>query len=318
MNPVKPMAMRDAFLNHLLEAMRQHEDVFLVTDDFGAPTLDKIRAEFGERFINVGIAEQSAVNVATGLAIEGFTTYAYGIAGFMCMRCYEQIRTNLSMAAQQRPLNVNIVGVGAGLSYDISGPSHHCLEDITLMRLLPHIDVFSPSDWTLTARVAEWSLRNHRPKYIRLDSKPVPRIYSSDLPANLEDGYCELVQGGDTCVVATGFMTQVAQRALTQSVDRVGLVDVFAFRPLNEERLFRTLEKYQRIVTVEEGFINRGGLDMLVTGLLARHGAHITVHALGVNDHYLFDVGHRSHLHQLCGMDEPGILQAIAAPVRES
>ena len=314
MSDARSMTMRDAFFDRLLEAMRQHENIFIVTDDFGAPALDKIRSEFGDRFINVGIAEQSAVNVATGLAIEGFTTYAFGIAGFMSMRCYEQIRTNLSMAAHVRPLNVNIVGVGAGLSYDLSGPSHHCLEDITLMRLLPHLEVFSPSDWALAARVAERSVHSHRPKYIRLDSKPVPRLYPDDAPVNLEDGFCELAQGGDACIVATGFMTQVAQRALDRAPGRFGLVDFFAFRPVNEDLLLSVLKKYRRVVTIEEGFIHRGGLDTLVIDLLARHGVHIAVHPLGVNDRYIFDVGNRARLHQLCGMDEAGILQAVAAP----
>jgi transketolase len=314
MNPAQTMTMRDAFLGVLLEAMRKDEKIFIVTDDFGAPTLDKIRSEFKDRFINVGIAEQSAVNVATGLAIEEFTAYAYGIAGFMSMRCYEQIRSNLAMAAQVRPLNVNIVGVGAGLSYDLSGPSHHCLEDLTLMRLLPNVEVFSPSDWTLAARIAERSLRQCCPKYIRLDSKPVPRLYDDGATVNLEDGFCELAQGGDTCVVATGFMTQVARRALAQSAAPAGLVDVFAFKPLDEDALFRVLEQYRRVVTVEEGFVNRGSLDAMVAGLLARRGARIGLRALGVNDRYLFEVGNRAHLHKLCGMDEQGILQAIAAP----
>lgn len=314
MTTEKPLAMRDVFLQHLLEALRRREKIFIVTDDFGSPVLDKIRHEFGDHFINVGIAEQNAINIATGLAAEGFTVFAYGIASFMSMRCYEQIRTNLSMASQQRALNVNIVGVGAGLSYDISGPSHHCLEDITLMRLLPHIEVFSPSDWTLTTRVTEWSLRHPRPKYIRLDSKPVPRLYADGGPVTVEDGFCELAHGGDTCVVATGFMTQVARRALDQSAIRFGLVDVFAFRPLDEDRLLGVLKKYRRVVTLEEGFIHRGGLDTVVIGLLARHGVQMAVHPLGVNDRYLFDIGHRARLHQLCGMDEAGILQAVAAP----
>ena len=314
MTTEKPRAMRDAFLQYLLEALRRREKMFIVTDDFGAPMLDHIRSEFGDYFINVGIAEQNAINVATGLAIEGATVFAYGIAGFMSMRCYEQIRTNLSMASQQRALNVNIVGVGAGLSYDIAGPSHHCLEDITLMRLLPHIEVFSPSDWVLTTRMAEWSLRHPRPKYIRLDSKPVPRLYPDDAPVNLEDGFCELAQGGDACIVATGFMTQVAQRALDRAPGRFGLVDFFAFRPVNEDLLLSVLKKYRRVVTIEEGFIHRGGLDTLVIDLLARHGVHIAVHPLGVNDRYIFDVGNRARLHQLCGMDEAGILQAVAAP----
>ncbi len=314
MNPPKSMTMRDVFLGRLYAALKEGEKVFIVTDDFGAPTLDKIRTEFKDRFVNVGIAEQNAVNVATGLALEGFTAYAYGIAGFMTMRCYEQIRTNLSMAAQLRPLNVNIVGVGAGFSYDVSGPSHHCLEDITLMRLLPNMEVLSPSDWVMASRFAERSLRVNKPKYIRLDSKTVPQIYAEDAVVSLEEGFHELAQGDDTCVVATGFMTQVARRALAQTSATVGLVDLFSFKPLNEERLFGVLNKYRQIVTVEEGFIRRGGLDALIVGLLARRGAAIPVRALGVDDRFIYDVGNRAHLHKLAGMGEEDILQAVAAP----
>jgi len=319
MNPPQTMTMRDVFLTRLNTALKASENVFIVTDDFGAPTLDKIRSDFKDRFVNVGIAEQNAVNVATGLALEGFTVYAYGIAGFMTMRCFEQIRTNLSMAAQLRPLNVNIVGVGSGFSYDVSGPSHHCLEDITLMRLLPNIEVLSPSDWVMASRFAERSLRINKPKYIRLDSKPVPQIYAEDEEINLNDGFHELVAGAGTCVVATGFMTQVAQRALARlgagparAVVPVGLVDLFSFKPLNEERLFRMLEKYRHVVTVEEGFIRRGGLDALIVGLLAGRGAATTVCSLGVEDRFIYNVGNRSLLHKLAGMDEEGILQAIA------
>jgi transketolase len=314
MNPPASMTMRDAFLGRLYAALKEGERVFLVTDDFGAPTLDKIRTEFKDRFVNVGIAEQNAVNVATGLALEGFTAYAYGIAGFMAMRCYEQIRTNLSMAAQLRPLNVNIIGVGAGFSYDVSGPSHHCLEDITLMRLLPNMELFSPGDWVTASRVAERSLRVNKPKYIRLDSKPVPQIYPEDMAVTLDDGFHELEQGADTCVVATGFMTQVARRALAQTNAPIGLVDLFSFSPLNEERLAGVLKRYRRIVTVEEGFIRRGGLDALIVGLLARRGAAIPVRALGVDDRFIYDVGNRAHLHKLAGMGEENILQAITAP----
>lgn len=305
------MAMRDAFLGRLHVAMATDPRAFIVSDDFGAPTLDRIRKDFPDRFVNVGIAEQNAVNVATGLALEGFVSFAYGIAGFMTMRCYEQIRTNLSMAAQLRPINANIVGVGAGISYDLSGPSHHCLEDLTLMRLLPNLEVFSPSDWALAAEIASHALQSPRPKYIRLDSKPVPRIYPEGKLPRLADGFHELAVGRDTCLVATGYMTHVALRAAARAPEPLGVVDLFAFRPLDEDLLLRTLAKYRRVITIEEAFIQRGGLDALVIGLLSRAEAAVRVRALGIFDRFLFEVGNRAHLHRLCGLDEEGILRAV-------
>ena len=161
-------SMRDVFLERIHAAMQQRDDIFLVSDDFGSRVLDKIRADFGDRFINVGIAEQNCINVAAGLALEGFTVYAYGIACFMSMRSFEQIRVNVSMTSQLRPMNLNIVGVGAGMSYDVSGPSHHCLEDLTLLRLLPHVDLFSPSDWQTAARLADYSVAEGRSQVLPL------------------------------------------------------------------------------------------------------------------------------------------------------
>jgi transketolase len=315
MNPApQTMTMRDAFLGRLHAAMAGDERIFIVTDDFGAPTLDRIRADFPDRYINVGIAEQNAINVATGLALEGHVSYAYGIAGFMTMRCYEQIRTNLSMAAELRALNANIVGVGAGVGYDLSGPSHHCLEDITLMRLLPNLEVFSPSDWLLTGEIAAYTVRSQHPKYIRLDSKPLPALYRPAALPRIETGFHEFAAGKTACIVATGYMTHVALRAAAQSSEPVGVIDLFAFRPLSEKLLFQTLSRYRRVVTVEEGFIHRGGLDAMITQLLTHGGATTRVRALGVNDRYLFDVGNRAHLHKLCAMDEPAILDALTRP----
>lgn len=92
----KPQAMRDAFLTSLIEAMREHENITFIAADFGSPVLDRLRAEFPDRFLNVGIAEQNLINVSAGMALEGHIVFAYAIANFITMRCFEQIRINLA------------------------------------------------------------------------------------------------------------------------------------------------------------------------------------------------------------------------------
>ncbi len=151
--------MRDVFIEQVYHRMRDNKNIFFLCADFGSPKLDKLKEDFQDRFINVGIAEQNLINVSTGLALEGFTVYSYAIAPFLAMRAYEQIRINLSLHAQLREVNINLVGVGAGLSYDVSGPTHHCLEDITIMKVLPNLEVFSPSDWMLTQGFIDYSIR---------------------------------------------------------------------------------------------------------------------------------------------------------------
>ena len=96
----KPLAMRDALLENVWAHMVSDENIFFVTADFGSPVLDKIRADFPKRFVNVGIAEQNLINISSGLSLEGYKVFAYAIAPFITMRCFEQLRVNLALDAQ--------------------------------------------------------------------------------------------------------------------------------------------------------------------------------------------------------------------------
>ncbi len=194
MNPEQTTKiMRDVLIEEIYKKMSQNDRIFFLSADFGAPALDKLRKDFSDRFINVGIAEQNLINVATGLALENYIVYAYAIAPFLTMRAYEQIRLNLSVSSQIKPVNVNLIGVGAGVSYDVAGPTHHCLEDISIMRILPNMTVFSPSDWKLVENFVNYSIDKKMPKYLRLDGKPVIGIYENINDLNIEKGFYELL-----------------------------------------------------------------------------------------------------------------------------
>lgn len=306
--------MRDVFIEEIYRRMHDDDKLFFLSADFGSPKLDKLREDFKERFINVGIAEQNLINISTGLALEGFTVYAYAIAPFLTMRAYEQIRVNLSLHSQLKEININLIGVGAGLSYDVSGPTHHCLEDITIMRTLPNFIVFSPSDWVLAYRFVDYSIKVKKPKYIRFDGKPLPRIYDSTEDVDLGKGFCELRKGEKVCLVATGYMTHKAIKIANLLMDRnisIGVIDVFLLKPLSEELFFESLSKYKCVITLEEAYINKGGLDSLVASILDRENSHIRLKRLGFKDFYVFDMGSREHLHKLNNLDEGSIIKTI-------
>lgn len=308
--------MRDVFIVRLCERMKDDKSIFFLAADFGSPKLDKLRADFSDRFINVGIAEQNLVNVATGLALEGFAVYAYAIAPFMIMRAYEQIRNNLSLLSHTHDINVNLVGVGAGLSYDVSGPTHHSVEDICIVRALPNMTVFSPSDWTLAEKFVDYSIRNKSPKYIRFDGKPLPALYDASANADIEKGFHELAKGDELCLVSTGYMTHTAIKALDRLRKEnisVGLIDIFLIKPAREELLYDALSAYNNIMTIEEGFINKGGLDALVAQILSNRDIPCRQKNLGFADEYTFEIGGREYLHKLCGLDE----ESIAASAKE-
>ena len=291
--------MRDTLIKRVCEQMHSDDSIFFLSADMGAPSLDSIRTDFKERFINVGIAEQNLVTVASGLAMEGYTVYALAIAAFF-LRAYEQIRNNMALMAPIKPLNINLLGVGSGVSYDMAGPSHHCLEDISIMRTLPNLHVVSPSDWVMAQNLPDWIARTQQPKYIRMDSKPLPALYNAADPLKLDSGFHEWRKGEELCLVATGHMTHQALKLAEAMTDRnVGVLDLFFLKDLDRKALFATLSKYQRVVTMEEGFIDKGGLDNLIINLLRENRATIQSMHFGFKDTYFFKFGSRDYLYSL-------------------
>jgi transketolase len=305
--------MRDCLIEKICDEMSKNKKIFFLSADFGALALDRLRTKFKDRFINVGIAEQNLINISTGLAMEGFIVFAYGISAFISMRCYEQLRINLSLFSQFRNINVNLIGVGSGLSYDISGPSHHCLEDISIIRTLPNFILFSPSDYILTEKFTKFAISVKKPKYMRLDGKPLPQIYNSIRSINLENGFYELIEGEKVCMVSTGFMTHKALKVANKLKNKisVGVIDVFLLKPINEDLLLDSLKKYRYIITIEEAFINKGGLDSIISNLLVSKAHNIRLQRIGFNDTHIFTVGNREYLHRLHGLDEENIIAVI-------
>lgn len=310
--------LRDVIIEEIYYNMRKDRNILFLSADFGAPALDKLRKEIKDNFINVGIAEQNLINVSTGLALEGFTVYAYAIAPFLTMRAYEQIRNNLSLLSQIKGMNINVnlIGVGAGLSYDVAGPTHHSIEDISIIRTLPNISIFSPSDWLLARKFLNYSIAIKKPKYLRLDGKPLPRIYEDNDIKNveLENGFYELLKGKKVCLVATGYMTHKAVSAakkLLQNNINIGVIDVFLIRPFNENLFFKSITKYKYVITIEEAFVNKGGLDSLISSVLDKKNSSIRQKRMGFKDAYTFDIGNREYLHKLNGLDEKSIIKTV-------
>ena len=310
MNAPRTLTMRDSFIGTLCERMVQDESIFFLTADLGAPALDRIRSEFPARFINVGIAEQNLISIASGLALEGFTVYTYAIAAFITMRAYEQARVSLAISSQIRPVNVTMVGLAGGVSYQVSGPTHHCLEDLAIMRLLPGMSVYCPSDWVVAAQLVDHTRTTSGPKYIRFDGKALQSLYPDPAAIDLRRGFTSLVGGKDVCLVSTGFMTHRAMK-IAEARPGVAVIDLYSLKPCDEEALASELSSYDRVITMEEAFINNGGLDSLVAKVIREHDLPCRLHPVGFNDRYVFDLGSRDWLHAINDMDEQAVVVLI-------
>ncbi len=295
--------MRDVFLAELHQKMHEDESLFFVSADFGAPILDKIRTDFPDRFINVGIAEQNLINVSVGLALEGFTVYAYAIAPFITMRCYEQIRVNIAILSQLRPMNINLIGVGAGVSYSLSGPTHHCLEDLSIMRTLPNVEVFSPSDYLLTEAYVERTIANKFPKYLRFDAMPMLPVAES--VEDFDDGFRVLQIGSKAAIISTGYMSQKAKKVATDF--DVMVIDLYFLNAYDLDKLQACLDGIETVITLEEGFKGGGGLDSEINSKLKNK----QVINLGFEQKYTFKVGSREFVHEENGLGEQDLMRLL-------
>ncbi|UCN00479.1 transketolase [Sulfurimonas sp. SWIR-19] len=301
-------AMRDTFLTALYEKMKTNSTIFFLSADFGAPIVDKIREDFPDRFINVGIAEQNLINLGTGLALEGFNVYLYAIAPFITMRCFEQIRVNIAVLSHIREMNINIIGVGAGVSYAMSGPTHHCLEDLSIMKTLPNMEVFSPSDYSLSAAYMERTLAIKKPKYIRLDAKPMQSL-SQDIK-NFDDGFRVLQEGKHVAIISTGYMTQKAMEIVKEF--NIMLIDLYFLNTYNKGKLTELLKNTHTIITLEEAFSSSGGLDAEIN----YNFKDKKVINLGFDKKYIFEVGSREYVHEKNNLGVANIQKEIQKVLR--
>ena len=165
----------------------------------------------------------------------------------------------------------------------------------------------------------DYSIRVKKPKYIRLDGKPLPQIYDSIKDFKIDRGFFELRKGESICLVSTGIMThkaiQVAE-ILSKEGNNIGVIDVFLIKPLNETLFMKALEKYHAVITLEEGFINCGGLDSTVLQLVSRKNNKIKFKNMGFSQRYVFDIGSRDYLHKINRIDGDSIIKNIKALLR--
>ena len=297
---------RDAFFSRVYEMMKEDQDIVIIVADMSTPVFDKVRKEFPDRFINVGIAEQNAILIASGLAQQGKKVFVYAIASFMILRCFEQIRVENSIMG----IPITIVGVGAGFSYDDSGPTHHLFEDIAMMRLLPNMTIHSITDNYMARKVAEESIEMETPNYVRLERHVEPDIYSDNL--DLSQGINELIKGKDAYLISTGIMSRQSlqlSKAFEKKKISLGVIDIHRI-PCDEQTLIGLVKNVPSLVTLEENFLP-GSLGSYVLEILSDNGLNNDVKRFGVSNGWVYRYGGREDNRKYHGIDEKTLINEI-------
>lgn len=276
---------REAAVSALIEMARKDGRIVVVSPDAKlAGRLVPFAEEFPDRFYEVGIAEQAAVDVAAGLATTGLCPVVVTYAGFLTMRACEMIRTFIAYPG----LPVKLIGLNGGmLGGEREGVTHQFYEDVGILRSMPGVDILLPADAGQAYQAAKAMMQNDRPVYLRLGSGREPSVFPQDTPFTY--GKVRIVQayGDDVALFASGFIMNRAVQAL-ETLKESGisgtLVDVSTLKPLDIEGVAAVLRQTGCAVTIEDHNVY-GGLGSAICEVACQDHP-CAVLRLGLQDQY--------------------------------
>ena len=302
--------MRNIFVNEMQRIMREDDRVVFLTAECGFNVVEGLADEFPNRFYNLGIAEQSLVGTAAGVALRGLKPVAYTMAMFLTMRAYEQIRVDI--AYQNLP--VILAGVIPGLGYGNSGPTHHSIEDAAIMRVLPNMTVIYPGNEVDVQAAAQQALGMNRPCYIGLGRAPAGMAIPYTAEQFQIGKAIRMTDGANAAVFAYGAMLPVALEAaklLKKGGIGLRVYNMHTVKPLDVRAVEEAAEDCGVVFTLEEENVI-GGLGGAVAEYLAEHDTvACRFKRLGIPDTYGEGTGRQAWLHTHYGIDAEGVAAAV-------
>ncbi len=272
---------RQVYGETLLELGRENSSIVVCDADLSKSTMSCLFGEaFPERFFEMGIAEANMVSFAAGLALAGGKIpFINSFAVFTSGRPYDQIRVSVCIGR----LNVKIIGSSTGLSDFGDGSTHQSVEDVALMRAVPHMIVLAPVDGIEVAKMTRWMTAYKGPVYMRVNRNELPDVFPVNEEWELGRNYV-LRDGKDAVVFANGVMVSKALEA-AENLEKEGLslrvVNVSTLKPVKEKELRNLADGMKAVVTAEEHSLI-GGLASIVS--YALRGIGIRIEAIGIED----------------------------------
>ena len=304
-------ATRAGYGETLVELVGEGIDIMAVEADLaGSTTTGKLGKAYPERLVNVGIAEQNMIDVAAGLALAGKVVFTGSFAAFGTGRCYDQIRNTVCYAG----LDVKVAPTHSGVTVGPDGGSHQMLEDVSLMRGLPGMNVLVPADYHAAKQAVRIAATTPGPFYIRLGRAKVPQVYNEDVELELGKSYV-LREGADVTLVAGGVEVAEALKAadlLAEEGLSAEVIDVFSVKPFDKPTLIASVEKTGCVVTCEE-HSTVGGLGSAVADIIGEN-CPVPLERVGVRDEFGTS-GSPDELLAEYGLDAAGIVKKAKAAI---
>ena len=303
---------RNGFGEGLVIAGDENPNVVGLCADLTESTrMEAFKKKYPERFVEVGVAEQNLVTVASGMAHEGKIAFTSSYATFSPGRNWEQIRTTICYNNQ----DVKIIGNHTGISVGPDGATHQALEDIAIMRVLPNMIVVVPAD-SIEARKATIAIaKNGKPSYLRLSRDKTPVITTENSP--FEIGKAEVLNPGkDVTIIACGQMVYMALKVAKELEDdkiEVRVINCHTIKPIDSKTILNAAEETGAIVTVEEHQI-AGGLGSAVAEVVSE-SYPVPIKRIGIEDSF-GESGAPPELLKKFGLTEENIKKAVLEVIR--
>jgi transketolase len=296
--------MRKAFIQTVMEMAGKDDRIVIIAPDIGFSVFEPFMNAFPGRFWNTGISEQNSMGLAAGLALSGYLPIVYSIIPFVTLRCYEQVKVDVAF----QKAHVTIVGVGGGLAYGPAGPTHHAIEDIAAMRVLPGMTIVCPGDPLEAAQLIRQAIELPGPCYVRLGRGGEPIIHAPGDQVVLGRGF-ELISGTDGTLITTSNMLETGKRWV-EELSTVGvkasLISMHTVKPIDADLVRGIIRHGSPIATLEEHNII-GGLGSAVAEIIAESGISVPFRRFGINDVFVDAVGSQNYLRRACGLDRPDL-----------
>lgn len=294
--------MRNLFFEEFIKIMREDESLFFLTGDTGFNLVEPIFVDNPDRSVNVGVAEQNMIGIASGLANVGYVPVCYAITNFLSERCFEQIRNDICLHEYKAIL----VGTSTGYDNGALGATHHSLDDIAVIKSLPNIRIYSPSGNKSIMCILSEVMESKEASYIRITKGGI------DEPSDVENPNHFIHEGGsDVLVISHGKMVGKAMAA--HEID--SSFSVFAMdriKPLDNSLLHDLFSRFGSVVVIEDNF--RSGLyNSICQWSIEDRSCHNNILSISPEESYSSVVGDPEYLEEINGLSISSILESIAS-----
>lgn len=301
--------MRKAFAEEIRLMAKDDTRIVLLSGDIGNRMFEGFKEVDKGRFFNCGVAEANMISMATGMAISGLRPFIYTITPFATARCFEQIKIGLGYHC----VPVVIIGTGSGLSYSELGPTHHSLDDIGIIRTIPGINIYVPSDASEVGNSIKMCLDSSSPSYIRIGKKGEPSLSGQRI---LRYSASSILRKGDDLLIITAgpIISEVLKAVdnLNGAKSSLEVVDIGIVKPLPASLLFELRSRHKKWLIVEEHSIHCGlGSSLLEWNALNPSDNIVDIYLHGTPDEFINKLGNQQYVRTNLDLDSHGISKKI-------